>query len=265
MNATPYEQLPFGEPPSVDNARLTLVGDFYASFKFSQGAVDVQKNLFTLLSTTYSKLWTPEGMRQIIPDAVTEAQPFAEQIKPPSSHQNMEPVKVSDEATKQWGIFSEQLQSQATAPPLSSLQFSIKSVLLRRGLPLWDMRQVVSGRYNRDSNEATRESLYRKHVLDGQPTRSQAFDIIFASLRKHQLRHTPNIGLVYLKAGWEMYHKDEEFYPDSYRAALKEGPLYARVLHASPSVTLSPLCKTLLYIAGHVQKPRQFQQNKKVD
>lgn len=243
-----------GTPPTVDQAARALSGDFWGTFRFAQGEQGTQYFLFETLGATYQQLWTPEGMHAILPEALRAARNRALNTAPPVKHRRITPAKAQAEASKQWEKFSEVLVNTDLAGH-DGMGFAFD--VLRRFMPLWDARQVIWGRYDRPAAKETYASYYRTYVLDGQPTRSEAFDIIFASLRERQLRAWPPMTLKFLHAAWELRHKDEPFYPESFQKDLKTSSPFVRLGYLSLTRRLPH--KAAIWLAAKVSKPRTLQ------
>lgn len=240
-------------PPTADEARKLLVGDFYGSFRFSQGEVGTQGFLFNALAVTYRRLWTPAGMDAVLPGALEAAEEQALGIAPPVQHRAMLPQKVEAEAAKQWAAFSTTLQR---AGAITGREIDFTYGTLRRLMPFWDARQVIYGRYDRATEAETYQSYYRTYVLAGQPTRSEAFDTIFAALRQRQLGAWPPTTLKFLRAAWELRHADEPFYPEKFSEDLKHSSRLTRLGYLSLGGTSMKLA---IKLAAKAQKPRTLQ------
>ncbi len=242
-----------GNPPTIDQARRTLVGDFYGSFRFSQGDGNTQNLLFRALATTYRRSWTPEGMDTVLPEALEAAQEQAVHVAPPVKHLSIPSAKLEAEVDKQWGTFSKILETYATKKPRTNLIYGT----LRWIMPYWDSRHVALGRANRPDEAETYESYYRTYVLSGQPTHSEAFDQIFSSLRERQLRTVPPLTLDSLQAAWELRHKGESFYPESFRNDLKDSSLLTRLGYVS--LTRHITAKSVILLVGKIRGQRVLQ------
>lgn len=253
IGPVPGDAQPFGLPPTVHQAAETLFSDFRGSFPFSQGEGTTQYLLFLTLDNTYKQLWTPEGMHEVLPEALETVHRRAVGIIPPAKHHDIPLDRVQAEASAQWQTFSEILTG---VDPVRRDLMGLVFGALRRLMPFWDARQVILGRYNRPTEEERYESYYRTYVLEGQPTGSEAFDIVFASLRKRQLRAHPPMLLKFLQAAWELRH-DEPFYPESFRKDLKSSPLLTRLGYVS--LTRGIPHKVMVRLAARLWKPRNLQ------
>ena len=199
-------------------------------------------------------------MQEVAPEAIEAAQERAVNIKPPYEHKIIDSQETAGEAQKQWEQFSTRILRQSTEPPLSNLRYMARCARIRSLSPILDMRHVYHGRYNRKDPAATRESLYRKHVLEGETTHSAAFDSLFASWREHQLRYGPTIAVAMLMAVWEKSHPGEDFYPDVYKADLRKKPLASWGCHAQPWGGYGyAMARGMALLAG-LQEPRKRNQ-----
>lgn len=222
-----FTTLPAPHWPDVNEVSSTLRRDFYISFGLSQGATDVHKDLFAMFAGAYQRVWTPDGMAEMLPQALPLAVETGLKTRPPRKHGEIDAKEVANEAFRQWSSFSEILLHQATDNPLSPKKLIRTAGGANLGLAIQEYVLLMRGRPGPEEREDLRESYFRKHVLEGVSSDSFAADFACRAMRTARLLGVSDGSLFGLavrpflqglqKDTWELYHPGESFYPADFR------------------------------------------------
>ncbi len=215
-----FATLPGPEVPEVARADAMLRRDFRASFGISQGFVTAHRKIFTATAGIYSQLWTQEGMQRVLPEALESAEAAVMRLRLPSNHPEIDKDEVVAETGKRWQEFSGILNKRADQGPMSPTSFMHTADRAGTWISLWDIRHMARGRRPRDARVDLRESHYREHVLEGNPTGSDTMDLICRAMRVARASSVSGVWALSQKAFWEIYHPGEAFYSEKFMSEM---------------------------------------------
>lgn len=202
----------------------TIMGDFYDSFRFSQGDNQFQRGIiFPLLGDYYREQLTPEQYRTIPSVMERYTQRVIGRRDP---HNPSDPEGGPAEFGAEWDKFRDELQKSEGPKDKIKLLRSFAQNMVER-----DSKFVAEGR---SPLSPPHESQYREYVLRAQAARSNAFNTMFAGMRDIAVNEGLPAHTLVLYSVWSRRHPQERFYPEAfmqeYRQAHQDQKLAVRVM-----------------------------------
>ena len=203
------------EPFSVQQAGRVLLRDFFLSFKVAQGSENaVQEQLFLLLRDKYVRDWGEARFPDII--AAHQQTIPSPRLKPPNGHGantilgTNNPSEYASEFARVWSKFGIDLTSPKAASP-----YELGRLIIQK-----DAQYVLYGRPSTLVDGDRWGSLYRQHILMGEPIGSRNVDDALAQVRLQAAALNPKVQSPRrmdswgLQCDWEQQHPGQQFYPD---------------------------------------------------
>ena len=193
----------------------TLLKDFFWSFLVAQGSENaVQQQLFLLLRDQYANIWGNQRLPDVIAthDSITPTQ----HLRPPQDHGPTTPLGVNTpqeyapEFARVWGKFGQDLASEQAASP-----YELGRLIIQK-----DAQYVLCGRPSTLVDGDRGASLYRQHVLLGDPLKSENITHALRLVRQEAAALNPKVQTPKqldsggLQLDWEALHPGQQFYPD---------------------------------------------------
>ncbi len=206
--------------PTIPDISKKLAKDFYLSFKFSQGTIDLQKDLFNRMSAYYHTTLNPEVLYQIVNDLPTFFVTTIEKYRLPHRHRTIVHSSVLNkselmqlEMRRQSEIFISIIKSKRSQT--TDLDRTLLASMVNRDLDF--CTSVKQRKVDIDPSA----SYVREYVLKHKPTGSNTFDEIFWSMSRlfdpensEVLNSYDQHQLDKLADFWELNHSLQSFYPE---------------------------------------------------
>jgi hypothetical protein len=200
-------------PSKARSLAVSLFQDFRLSFRFSQGAVTLQAELFELQSAVYRK-----GCYGALDERLEIALPYLDRaiysLAMPPRHKAVPKAKIIEERDSRWGELKSTIQKDKTR--YGSREY--KSHLVEAAA--WILRR--DWRYNTPDHtrpgalpEQRRDSFFRRYVLQGDRTGSPAFNRIFKDMIGTCTNDQVMEETGRLLNQWRFAHKGEPYFDKS--------------------------------------------------